>query len=103
MGHYDPPLSYDEMLDVFKSALSHVLSGNLLPHDTAIFNVPVILSLLDIAHAARQGRPTETLVTRATETFAAYAADFAVEPGQPAPRSAAYARAGAAPELKIAN
>jgi hypothetical protein len=100
MGHYDPALSYDEMLHVFKASLGQALSGNLLPHDSSIFNVTVILALLDVANAARQGRPTESLVTRATETFAVFAADFAANDETARPWDEA---ARAARSLKIAN
>lgn len=79
MGHYDPPLSYEEMLHVFKSSLSQAISGRVLPHDSSIFNVSVILALLDVTNAARQDRPTQALVTRAAEAFAVYAADFAAD------------------------
>ncbi|UMB69456.1 hypothetical protein [Mycobacterium paraterrae] len=102
MGHYDPALSYDEMLQVFKSSLGQALSGNLLPHDSSIFNVTVILALLDVANAARLGRPTESLVTRATEAFAVFAADFAVDDETTQTWNGA-ARSRAVPSLKIAN
>jgi hypothetical protein len=105
MGHYDPALSYDEMLDVFKGSLGQALSGRRLPHDSSIFNVTVILALLDIANAARQGRPTESLVTRATEAFAVYAADFAADDdaAQPAGVAARRARSSVVRSLKVAN
>jgi len=105
MGHYDPALSYDEMLHVFKTSLGQALSGQRLPHDSSIFNVTVILALLDVANAARQGRPTESLVTRATEAFAVFAADFASdeEASQPWDVAARAARSRAVRSLKIAN
>lgn len=106
MGHYDPALSYDEILDVFKGSLGQAQSGQVLPHDSSIFNVTVILALLDIANAARQGRPTESLVTRATEAFAVYAADFANDDGavsQPSDVAARRARSNVVRTLKIAN
>jgi hypothetical protein len=105
MGHYDPALSYDEMVEVFKDSLGQALSGRRLPHDSSIFNVTVILALLDIANAARQGRPTESLVTRATETFAVYAAQFATDDvtSQPFDVTAQRARSSVVRSLKVAN
>jgi len=87
MGHHDAPLSYEEMLQAFKDALDRVLSGAVLPPTAATFNLTLTLCLLDIAHAVRQGRRTQSVVTRACEAFAEYAADEAVRPPIPAGRS----------------
>ncbi len=105
MGHYDPALSYDEMLDVYTSALGQALSGRRLPHDSSIFTVTVILALLDVANAARQHRPTEGLITRASEAFAAYAADFAADDdtSEPFDVRARAARSSVLRPMKIAN
>ncbi|WP_343708737.1 hypothetical protein [Mycobacterium sp.] len=105
MGHRDPALTYDELLDVFKSSLGQALSGHRLPHDSAILNVTVLLTLLDVANAARQRRPTEGLVTRATEAFAAYAADFATDDAalQPFDIAAGAARSSAVRSMMVAN
>jgi hypothetical protein len=105
MGHYDPAPSYDELLDVYKSSLGQALSGHRLPHDSAILTVPVLLALLDVANAARQGRPTESLMTRATEAFAAYAADFAADDdmSQPFDLAAGAAWSSAMGSMKVAN
>ncbi len=105
MGHPNPALSYDEMLDVFKGSLGQALSGYRLPHDSSTLNVAVILALLDIANAARQGRPTESLVTRATEAFAVYAAGFATDEdaAQPLAVATRRERSGVVRSLKVAN
>lgn len=75
MGHFDAPLSYDELLDVFKDALARVLSGTVLPPSCGVFTVPLTLALLDIVHAVREDRATEDLVARACGEFAKFAAD----------------------------
>ncbi len=75
MGHYDPPLSYEQLLHAFKDAIDCVLSGAVLPPIAALFDVPLTLALLDVAHAVREERPTGPLVTRACAAFADYAAD----------------------------
>ena len=105
MGHYDPAPSYDELTDVYKSSLDQALSGHRLPPDSAILTVPVLLALLDVANAARQGRPTDALMTRATEAFAAYAADFAADDdmSQPFDLAAGAARSSAMGSMKVAN
>lgn len=74
MGHQDPPPSYEELVQVFKDALNRVLSGAVLPPTCATFDLTLTLSLLDVAHAVREGRPTGPLVTRACGAFAEYAA-----------------------------
>jgi hypothetical protein len=76
MGHYDSPLSYEELLRAFKEAINSVLAGAVLPPISALFDVPLTLALLDVAHAVREERPTEYLVARACAAFATYAADY---------------------------
>lgn len=75
MGHYDSPFSYEELLQAFKEAINCVLSGAVLSPTSALFDVPLTLALLDVAHAVREERPTGPLVTRACAAFADYAAD----------------------------
>jgi hypothetical protein len=75
MGHREAPPSYEELLHTFKDALNRVLTGAVLPATCAILDITLTLSLLDIAHAVRQGRQTQSLVARACEAFAVYAAD----------------------------
>lgn len=74
MGHQVAPLSYEELLATFKEALNRVLTGALLPPTCVTFDLPLTLSLLDVADAVRQGRRTQGLVTRACGAFADYAA-----------------------------
>lgn len=75
MGYYDSPPSYEELLRAFKEAINTVLSGAVLPPITGLFDVPLTLALLDVAHAVREERPTQYLVARACAAFVAYAAD----------------------------
>jgi hypothetical protein len=67
------PPSYEELLHEFKVSLSRVLSGSILPPGTAIPDGPLTLDLLDIAYAARNGQPTNYLVSRACFQFAKFA------------------------------
>jgi NAD(P)-dependent dehydrogenase (short-subunit alcohol dehydrogenase family) len=57
--HQDAPLAYEELLHTFKEALNRALTGAVLPPVCATFDLTLTLSLLDIAHAARQGRQTQ--------------------------------------------
>lgn len=75
MGHFDSPLSYEELLRAFQAAINRVLSGAVLPPICALFDVPLALALLDVAYAVREERPTQYLVARACAAFAEYAAD----------------------------
>ncbi|UMB68161.1 hypothetical protein [Mycobacterium paraterrae] len=72
--------SYDELLREFKLALNRALSGSIMPR-TAIPDGPLTLALLDIAYAARNGQPTNYLVSRACFQFSRVAA--ASEGGAP--------------------
>jgi hypothetical protein len=72
------PLSYDDLLREFKVSLSRVLSGSVLPPGTSIPDGRLTLALLDIAYAARNGEPTNYLVSRACFEFSKVAA--ALEP-----------------------
>ena len=74
MGHSDAPLDYDDLLQDFKRALGHVMSGSVLPPTRAAFDIKVTLALLDVAHAVRSGRPVHDLVSRACNEFSSYAA-----------------------------
>ncbi|HEX4394039.1 MAG TPA: hypothetical protein VH084_21245 [Mycobacterium sp.] len=74
MGHQEAAPSYQELLHTFKDALNRVLTGAVLPPTCAILDIALTLSLLDIAHAVRQGRQTQSLVARACEAFSVYAA-----------------------------
>jgi len=71
-------LSYEELLHEFKVSLGRVLSGSVLPPGTSIADGPLTLALLDIAYAARNGEPTNYLVSRACFEFTKVAA--ALEP-----------------------
>lgn len=75
MGHYDLPLSYEELLAAFKEAINCVLVGGVLPPVSALFDVGLTLALLDVAYAVREERPTQYLVARACAAFATYAAE----------------------------
>lgn len=66
--------SYDELLREFKLALNRALSGSIMPPGTAIPDGPLTLALLDIAYAARNGQPTNYLVSRACFQFSQVAA-----------------------------
>ena len=66
--------SYDELLREFKLALDRALSGSVLPPGTTIPDGPLTLALLDIAYAARDGQPTNYLVSRACFEFSRFAA-----------------------------
>jgi hypothetical protein len=70
--------SYEQLLHEFKVSLSRVLSGSVLPPGTLIPDGPLTLALLDIAYAARDGQPTNYLVSRACFQFTKVAA--ALEP-----------------------
>jgi len=70
--------SYEDLLHEFKVSLSRVLSGSVLPPGTSIPDGPLTLALLDIAYAARNGQPTNYLVSRACFQFTKVAA--ALEP-----------------------
>ena len=71
-SHRQP--SYDELLSEFKVALERALSGSVLPPGTTISDGPLTLALLDIAYAARDGQPTNYLVSRACFEFSQFAA-----------------------------
>jgi hypothetical protein len=73
--------SYAELLHEFKVSLGRVLSGSILPPGTVIPDGPLTLALLDIAYAARNGQPTNYLVSRACFQFAQFAATL--EPKAP--------------------
>ena len=105
MGHYDPQQSYEEMLQAFKGELSHVLAGRVPSDDASIFDVTVILALLDITNAARQGSPTGVLVTRATEAFAVCATYVAADAAVPQAINGASSPAtlSVVPPLEVAN
>lgn len=66
--------SYDELLREFKIALGRVLSGSIMPPGRGIPDGPLTSALLDIAYAARDGRPTNYLVSKACFEFAQFAA-----------------------------
>lgn len=70
----DQPVSYDQLLHEFKVALNRALSGSVLPPGTTIPDGPLTLALLDIAYAARDGQPTNYLVSRACFEFSQFAA-----------------------------
>jgi hypothetical protein len=70
---HQPP-SYDQLLREFKVALNRALSGSVLPPGTAIPDGPLTLALLDIAYAARDGQPTNYLVSRACFQFSQFVA-----------------------------
>jgi hypothetical protein len=70
---HQPP-SYEELLAEFKVALNRALSGSVLLPGTALPDGPLTLALLDIAYAARDGQPTNYLVSRACFQFAQVAA-----------------------------
>ena len=75
--HQSP--SYDELLREFKVALNRVLSGSVLPPVDAISDAPLTVALLDIAYAAREGLPTNYLVSRACFLFSRFAATAEAE------------------------
>jgi hypothetical protein len=75
------PPSYEELLHEFKISLSRVLSGSVLPPGTGIPDGPLTSALLDIAYAARDGQPTNYLVSRACFQFTKVAASL--EPKTP--------------------
>ena len=79
-------MSYEELLREFKIALSRVLSGSILPPGVAISDGPLTVALLDIAYAAREGRPTNHLVSRACFQFSKFAATQETKPPSPAER-----------------
>lgn len=72
--------TYEELLHEFKVALNRVLSGSVLPPVNALSDAPLTLALLDIAHAARNGLPTNYLVSRACFLFSKFAADQEAKP-----------------------
>jgi hypothetical protein len=81
-----PQHTYDELLREFKTALSRVLSGSILPPGAAISNGPLTVALLDIAFAARAGQPTNYLVSRACFQFTRYATALEAEELSATPR-----------------
>ena len=75
MEHRSARPSYEERLHAFKDALDRVQSGAVPLPLCSAFDLTLTLTLLDIAHAVREGRPTGSLVTRACAAFAVYAAN----------------------------
>lgn len=76
VGTPDRLASYDELLREFKVALNRVLSGSTMPPGRALPDGPLTSALLEIAYAAREGRPTNYLVSRACFQFAQFAAAY---------------------------
>jgi hypothetical protein len=82
---HQPP-SYDQLVREFKVALNRALSGSVLPPGTAIPDGPLTLALLDIAYAARDGQPTNYLVSRACFRFSQFVAAHKSEAPPPPTR-----------------
>lgn len=85
-------LPYDDLVEIFEAALARALSGSVMPPSPALPDGPLISALIEIAHAVREGLPTNYLVSRACSHFAQLAARQD-EAAEPAPAEAQHLKA----------